>query len=489
MGVQTQNGLWRATRAIQSQNCCANTALRDRFHGSLRPRYFYDNSSNIPGFLRVLSRFSHIIWTYSRLFFTFPWRKRYSCVNLLDLKNVQLMVADWSVVSKRPCMDLKKAGGHGDTLSPQPLRTWDLIPVPQSHVFCRRFWRWYLTYRTLCRWHLKCCDHFHGSLWKAKITDCLNVQHQDLRVLNFILEMKVKYGENWKTIHLSQGAYIRQVLARYIMDQVKPAPTPMTKSANEVFKKWESRWSHHLSLSRMHRESNVCINLHSPGHIHYSKYLCSICVSSYIWTCTCREADSSLSSVLSRPWNPLHRNRTWHAVAGLCRCRFCQWSEHTTLGIRISLHAERTSILVVKTATLRIYKPHLVWCRRISTMFEDYQATIALAISESITRRWKHIDVRHHQIRELIQKGILILRYCETDQNLADIMQNRSSLPDCLYFAIKSWRPWLKRVLEQTYATLSSTHCMHEYAEIVRVSNWSKFALVISKKKSFCYSA
>ena len=61
----------------------------------------------------------------------------------------------------------------------------------------------------------------------------------------------------------------------------------------------------------------------------------------------------------------------------------------------------------------------LVWCRRIphdignrertSTMFEKNQATIALEISESITRRCKHIDVRHHQIRELIQKGILIL--------------------------------------------------------------------------------
>ena len=74
---------------------------------------------------------------------------------------------------------------------------------------------------------------------KSRLASMFNIK--DLRVLNFILEMKVNYGENCKMIHLSQEAYIRQVLARYIMDQVKPTPTPMTKSANQVLKKRESR--------------------------------------------------------------------------------------------------------------------------------------------------------------------------------------------------------------------------------------------------------
>ena len=45
-----------------------------------------------------------------------------------------------------------------------------------------------------------------------------------------------------------------------------------------------------------------------------------------------------------------------------------------------------------------------------------------MALSESVTRRCKHIDVRHHYVRELVRDGAVRLDYCPSDENLADLM-------------------------------------------------------------------
>ena len=53
-------------------------------------------------------------------------------------------------------------------------------------------------------------------------------------------------------------------------------------------------------------------------------------------------------------------------------------------------------------------------------IFEDNQAAISIGEQEGLSQRTKHIDVRHHYIRDKIADGTVYLEYISTDHMLAD---------------------------------------------------------------------
>lgn len=55
-------------------------------------------------------------------------------------------------------------------------------------------------------------------------------------------------------------------------------------------------------------------------------------------------------------------------------------------------------------------------------IFSDNQSAISLASIDGYNCRTKHIDIRHHHIREKIQKCILILKHIPTENMTADIL-------------------------------------------------------------------
>lgn len=74
----------------------------------------------------------------------------------------------------------------------------------------------------------------------------------------------------------------------------------------------------------------------------------------------------------------------------------------------------------------------LVWLRRImsdfgkevmnsSVLWCDNQSAIVVAKNPALHGRTKHIDVRFHFIRALVSDGVIVLRYCNTGAQLADI--------------------------------------------------------------------
>ena len=54
-------------------------------------------------------------------------------------------------------------------------------------------------------------------------------------------------------------------------------------------------------------------------------------------------------------------------------------------------------------------------------MFCDTKSAIDIAHNPVQFCRTKHIDLRHHFIRELVEQGKLILKHVSTDKQLADI--------------------------------------------------------------------
>ena len=54
-------------------------------------------------------------------------------------------------------------------------------------------------------------------------------------------------------------------------------------------------------------------------------------------------------------------------------------------------------------------------------ILEDTQGTIAMAKNPVGHKRTKHIDIRHHFIRETVHNGVISLSYCPTKEMVADI--------------------------------------------------------------------
>ena len=52
----------------------------------------------------------------------------------------------------------------------------------------------------------------------------------------------------------------------------------------------------------------------------------------------------------------------------------------------------------------------------------DNQAAIALAKNPVLHEKSKHIDTRHHFIRQAVQEGLIRLQYINTGENIADIL-------------------------------------------------------------------
>jgi hypothetical protein len=57
-----------------------------------------------------------------------------------------------------------------------------------------------------------------------------------------------------------------------------------------------------------------------------------------------------------------------------------------------------------------------------SLLYEDNQSCIKLASNPEYHKRTKHIDIKHHYIREKVQKGKVELKYIHTTVQEADML-------------------------------------------------------------------
>ena len=55
-------------------------------------------------------------------------------------------------------------------------------------------------------------------------------------------------------------------------------------------------------------------------------------------------------------------------------------------------------------------------------LYEDNQSAIAMSKNPQFHGRAKHIDIKHHFIREQVSNGTIMLEYCSTTNMLADIL-------------------------------------------------------------------
>ena len=70
-----------------------------------------------------------------------------------------------------------------------------------------------------------------------------------------------------------------------------------------------------------------------------------------------------------------------------------------------------------------------------TTLFSDNQSAIALTRDHQFHVRTKHIDVRYHFIRWVVENGALRLVYCPTADMVADALTKALPSPKVKHFA------------------------------------------------------
>ncbi len=62
-----------------------------------------------------------------------------------------------------------------------------------------------------------------------------------------------------------------------------------------------------------------------------------------------------------------------------------------------------------------------------TTVYQDNQGAMHLAMNDATTRRSKHIDIRYHFIRQQVEKKMIKLEYLPTNEMTADFLTKAST--------------------------------------------------------------
>jgi hypothetical protein len=284
----------------------------------------------------------------------------------------------------------------------------------------------------------------------------------DLGELHWILGIEIKRVREHQTIHLSQRSYIDSMLRRYGFDDLKPVSLPMETSI-------------HLTSAQ---SPSTTQEIAYMRNIPYQEAVGSLMYASLGTRPDITYAVQTVSRFSKNPGQP-----HWEAVKRIFRYlkgtkEF--WltyggqqkelkgyadadgsmaeDRHAISGYAFLLHggavswaAKRQEIVSLSTTESEYVavthaSKEALWLRSLisqlfdialepTTLFSDNQSAIALTKDHQYHPRTKHIDIRFHFIRWIIENGSLRLIYCPTEDMLADTLTKALPSPKVKHFA------------------------------------------------------
>lgn len=267
---------------------------------------------------------------------------------------------------------------------------------------------------------------------------------KDLGEISYYLGIQVE-RETDGSFLLSQSAKIATILDQFGMKDAKGASTPM----DTAYPKLEGEYD--------------CL----PDNCLYRQAVGAIL---YIATTTRPDITAAMGILCRRVSNP--RQRDWYAVKRIMRylkhtadlkLKICadnnlelvgfadaDWAgdigdRKSTSGYLYKLgnspvswsSKKQSSVALSSTEAEYISAAYAsqeaVWLRQLladfgippttaTIMYEDNQGCIKLANNDKMNARTKHIDVRHHHLRDLINCDVINFVYCETNMMIADAL-------------------------------------------------------------------
>ena len=283
---------------------------------------------------------------------------------------------------------------------------------------------------------------------KCRLKD--EFEMSDLGELHYFVGIQIERDRKCFRLTLSQKAYIEEVLERFGMADCKPIGTPLEPKAQLV------------KLS----DEEYALCLFEMQAIPYKE-----AVGSLMYAMVATRADlaypvSTVSQFMSRP-GPKH----WQAVKRIMRylkgtmdMKLClggkditikgycdaDWggdhdTRRSTTGYvffigegAVSWNSKRQPTVALSTteaeymATTQSAK-EAMWLRQLmadvgcvqekaTTIMSDNQGSISLAKNPKYHSKTKHIDIQYHFIREKLEEGVIALKYCRTQDMVADLL-------------------------------------------------------------------
>jgi hypothetical protein len=296
--------------------------------------------------------------------------------------------------------------------------------------------------------------------FKAQIAK--HVEISDLGELHWLLGIEIKRNREARTIHLSQRSYIQSILRRYNFQDLKPLSIPMdpstrlstaqAPSTTQEFAAMRNVPYHEAVGSLMYAAlgtrpdiayavQTVSRFAKNPGPAHWEavKRVFRYLKGTSELFLTFGGAEKELTGYADADGS-MAEDR--HAISGYA---------FILHGGAVSWSAKRQEIVSLSTteseyvAATHAAKEAL-WLRSLlsqifqiepkpTTLFSDNQSAIALTKDHQYHARTKHIDVRFHFIRYVVENGQLRLIYCPTDDMIADTLTKALPSPKVKHFA------------------------------------------------------
>ena len=283
---------------------------------------------------------------------------------------------------------------------------------------------------------------------------------KDLGELNYFLNIKIERKVD--CVVLSQHKFIEETIDQFNIRDAKPLYTPLDgsiklsnsqcptdqKEINEM-KKYpfreligklnylctNTRPDIAISVSKLSRFMN------NPGMIHWKL---AIKVLRYVKTtkdyCLVLKPKDDLISVYSdADWAGEIDDR--RSTSGHCIFfggALISWK--TKLQSAISMSTMESEFYALTYAIQEVQSVNYlleelgIKQEKAIIVHEDNQSAIKFSNNSSFKGRAKHIDLRHNYVKDLIEKGFCVLKYCETEKMLADIFTkpvDRTKLKNC----------------------------------------------------------
>lgn len=265
---------------------------------------------------------------------------------------------------------------------------------------------------------------------------------KDLGRINNCLGIEFKQSEDRKTITMCQEKYSREILKRFGMVECKPVTSPL--DANVKLQKCESVEKsvypyQSLIGSLMYLATSTRPDLSYPvsmlsqfnncySQVHWSaakrvlRYLQKTIDHGIVF----RKIDDNLVGYADSDWgNSIDDRRSYtgfvFTLSGAC----ISWESRKQRTVALSsTEAEYMALSDASKEVLHLKKLLFDLHESVTTVtvFNDNQGARQLARNPVFHNRTKHIDVRYHFLREVVQNGEIDIRYMPTNRMPADFL-------------------------------------------------------------------
>ena len=265
---------------------------------------------------------------------------------------------------------------------------------------------------------------------------------RDLGNTEEFLRMKIHRYKN--TIALEQKDYLKKVLARFNMTNAKSVPTPLPSgympmpNAGPVNEQLRTRYQQvigsllYLMLGTrpdiafaVTKLSQFAANP-TEDHLNKAMYICRYLVGTQDYHLVYGQRSEGFMAYADADWGSdpnTRRSISGHLVyLGGAAISWLSRAQKT-----VALSSTEAEFMSLSDASRQ-----LVWINSLMSelnmpvkaipLYGDNQGAIFIASNAVTEKRTKHMDIRYHYIREVIEQGKVSLYFVKTDENPADML-------------------------------------------------------------------